>query len=103
MDFIQLLCLMDVSMPQSWSVSFLTGLTLSLIDRLLLILCLKFCYKRLSHLGNPPEHHSDPETHFMGQVPPQVCAVWPALQRFRCADNPQPSGLFKHTNSFKTQ
>ena len=42
MDFIQLPCLMDLNMFQSWFVCFLTGSKLSLIGRSLLLPWLKF-------------------------------------------------------------
>lgn len=35
-----------------------------------------------SHLGNPPELHSDRGTHFTGQIVKEMCKSWPIVQHF---------------------
>lgn len=79
---------------------FLTGLKLSLVDKLLPLLWLKSCLKKyiIATWRTPLNLHSDGGTHFTAQVFQQVYAVWPVLQHFHCIYCPRFSGLVEHTN-----
>lgn len=54
--------------------------------------------------GIPLELHNVKGIHFTGQISNAVCEIWPILQHFHCAYQPQSSGLVERTNVIiKTQ
>lgn len=50
-----------------------------------------------SHLGNSFRKQNDKGTYFIGQIIKKTCKIWPIIQHFHYAYNPQFAGLVERT------